>query len=162
MLKPLNDIEKTINLIATVSNTPPEDVHERLRAEVREIGTYSYNCLKSRDIPLYQTSEKLNELWRDRDAFLYEITVWNTSGDLQKLYHHQGFSEVDASFFWDPIVLQKTDNPSAYTRAPGQRYGLLSSCSRLGAGTAHFIHNCRSLDRTCPKVMAEDAECTKS
>lgn len=36
------------------------------------------------------------------------------SGDLKLLYHQQGFSEVDASLFWDPIVLQRTDNPSPH------------------------------------------------
>lgn len=70
MLKPLDDINQIVDLIADVSKTPVKDVRDRLRAEIQEIGTYSHSCLKSGGIPLYQTSEKLDELWRESDAFL--------------------------------------------------------------------------------------------
>lgn len=78
MIKPLDDIEKSVRLIAEVSGTPEAEVREKLRAEVREIGTYTYNYMKSHDIPFYLDSDKLDALWRDSDAILYEITVWNT------------------------------------------------------------------------------------
>lgn len=37
------------------------------------------------------------------------------SGELHRLYREQGFSEIDASLFWDPIVLQRTDNPTPHS-----------------------------------------------
>ena len=258
MIKPLDDISQTVRLIADVAGTPEAEVRALLRAEVGEIGTYAHNYMKLHGIPFYQNSEKLDALWRDSDAILYEITVWNTctakhkmrsfvssrlerlgipqgdvfcfgdglgfdstwlatrghrvqyyepslrgqqyaqrvfeangvhvnkldcledipdqsldaivcldvlehisepqdlvrqfhkwlkpggllfvhapfwfihwarpthlkenrrlSGDLKRLYHSQGFSEVDAGFFWDPIMLQKASNPSPYPKTFG-------------------------------------------
>ncbi len=78
MIKPLDDIDSTIGLIAAVSGTPETLVRERLRAEANEIGTTTHGQLQTQNIPLYVASEKLNAFWRDSDAFLYELTVWNT------------------------------------------------------------------------------------
>jgi len=115
MIKPLDSVEKTISLIAGVSNTPENDVRERLRAEVREIGTYSYNCLKSQGIPLYETSEQLDALWRDSDAFLYEITVWNTCDAKHRMrsfvasrLNRYGFEKADVFCFGDGLGFDST------------------------------------------------------
>ncbi len=77
MIKPLDDIDETIRLIAAVSGTPATEVRERLRAEAKELGTNTYDQLKRESIPFYLVSEKLDAFWRDSDAFLYELTVWN-------------------------------------------------------------------------------------
>lgn len=64
------------------------------------------------------------------------------SGDLHKLYHQQGFSKIDASLFWDPIVLQRTDNPAQHL---GSFFGRSRLCLgqlllKVGRHSNHF-HN---------------------
>ena len=39
------------------------------------------------------------------------------TGDLKHLYRSQGFSALDASIFWDPILLQKSDNVPPFRAA---------------------------------------------
>lgn len=77
MLRPLDDIEKTISLIATVSKTPASEVYTRLLAEADEIGTNVFNSMKAKNIPLHVTSPELDQFYKEEDAFLYETTIWN-------------------------------------------------------------------------------------
>ncbi len=85
MLKPLDDVNKIIALIAQVSNADPHSVQQRLIAEAEEIGSTVYAGMMERNIPLYTASEQLDEFYREADAFLYETTVWNTCKAKQQM-----------------------------------------------------------------------------
>ena len=110
MIKPLDDIDQTISLIAAVGGSCETEVRERLRAEAKELGTNTYGQLQRQDIPLYIASEKLDAFWRDSDAFLYELTVWNTCEVKQKMrsfvssrLSHHGFENADVFCFGDGL-----------------------------------------------------------
>ncbi|MEQ9409929.1 MAG: methyltransferase domain-containing protein [Fuerstiella sp.] len=77
MLKPLDDVRQTIDLIANVSDRPAAEVRKRLLAEVAEIGTNVHAGMQQQQIPLYVASEGLDAFYRNSDAFLFETTVWN-------------------------------------------------------------------------------------
>ena len=85
MLKPLDDVRKTVSLIASVSQSSVAEVKQRLTDESAEIGTNVSRCLLAADVPLYVTSQKLDDFYRDSDAFLYETTVWNTCTTKQNM-----------------------------------------------------------------------------
>ena len=85
MLKPLDDVRKTVSLIASVSHSSVAEVKQRLTDESAEIGTNVSRCLLAADVPLYVTSQKLDDFYRDSDAFLYETTVWNTCTTKQNM-----------------------------------------------------------------------------
>ena len=78
LLKPLDDIPDVIQLIAGITNENAADVHRRLMAEAKEIGTNVLKSLGEQRISRYVASDQLDEFYRDSDAFLYETTVWNT------------------------------------------------------------------------------------
>ena len=85
MLKPLDDVEATVALIAAVSQTPEDEVRKRLIGEAGEIGTTVYSAMKADEIPMYETSEALDRFYRESDAFLYETTIWNCCTAKQKM-----------------------------------------------------------------------------
>ena len=85
MLKPLDDVRKTVSLIASVAQASVAEVKQRLTDESAEIGTNVNRCLLAADVPLYVTSQKLDDFYRDSDAFLYETTVWNTCTTKQNM-----------------------------------------------------------------------------
>lgn len=64
------------------------------------------------------------------------------SGELHQLYHEQGFSEIDASLFWDPIVLQRSDNPNPHRGSFGGTVRLrLGQCLLQVGRWGNHIHN---------------------
>ena len=77
MLKPLDEVQQTIALIAAVTDKPPAEVRERLLKESAEIGANVHASMKAQCIPMYVASEQLDDFYRESDAFLYETTVWN-------------------------------------------------------------------------------------
>jgi len=296
MIKPLDDVEHTIQLIESVTGTPGTEVRQRLRDEVHEIGTNVHRSLTAQQIPMYVASQELDTFYKDSDAFLYETTIWNTcdakqamrnfitsrlkqfkpngadifcfgdglgfdstwlaseghrtryyepslrcqeyakevfrqnnvdvaqlnqldeippnsldalvcldvlehvpqpqelvklfhqwlkpdgllfvhapfwclhwtrsthlkenrhfSGDLRKLYHTQGFSEIDASIFWDPILLQKSDSPTPIAQTFGGKSRIRLGQAMLAIGRhASHIHTAiaRRIARA-PKTWVE-------
>lgn len=78
MLKPLDEVGQTIELIARVADAPVSEVKTRLGDEAKEIGTNVYRYLTEQKIPMYTASEALDTFYRENDSFLYETTVWNT------------------------------------------------------------------------------------
>ncbi len=85
MLKPLDDVGKTVSLIASVAQTSVADVKQHLLEETAEIGANVNRCLLAGDVPMYVTSQKLDDFYRESNAFLYETTVWNTCAAKQKM-----------------------------------------------------------------------------
>jgi len=63
------------------------------------------------------------------------------SGDLSRMYNANGFSAVDASVFWDPILLQKSDHNQGFkvSAAAAMRIRLGQLLLTLGRrdGTVH-------------------------
>lgn len=78
LLKPLDDIQDVVKLIARITDSSVSDVHQRLMAEAEEIGTNVLKELGEQGIPRYVASKQLDDFYRESDAFLYETTVWNT------------------------------------------------------------------------------------
>lgn len=104
MLKPLADIEKTISLIANVSERPALEVRERLIAEAGEIGTNVFSSMQAQKIPLYETSPELDRFYKEEDAFLYETTIWNCCDAKQNMRDFitsrlQQFGKANADVF---------------------------------------------------------------
>ena len=104
MLKPLDDVQQTIALIAAVSDSPPAEVRERLIAEAEEIGTTVHASMQAQGIPMYVVSEQLDTFYRESDAFLYETTVWNTCAAKQRMRDFvssrlQQFGKTNADVF---------------------------------------------------------------
>jgi SAM-dependent methyltransferase len=63
------------------------------------------------------------------------------SGDLKRMYRCNGFSALDASVFWDPILLQKSDCKTGYTVSMSARLRITLGklLLTLGRGSG-FIH----------------------
>lgn len=78
-IKPLNDPQKVVQLLADVAQTSPEEARRRLALEADLVGTNVLNSLEAQGIPLYTMSEKMEKFYRDTDAFLFEITMWNAT-----------------------------------------------------------------------------------
>lgn len=85
MLHPLDSPDETIQLIANVTGFAKADVRQRLRDEVREIGTNVHRSLTEQGIPMYVASEALDQFYRENDSFLFETTVWNTCAAKQRM-----------------------------------------------------------------------------
>ncbi len=116
MLKPLDDVENTIALIAAVSGTPEPEVRKRLIAEAAEIGTNVHSSMKTLEIPMYVTSEKLDTFYRESDAFLYETTVWNCCAAKQRMREfvssrlkHFRKNDAEVFCFGDGLGFDSTD-----------------------------------------------------
>lgn len=78
-IKPLNEPEKIVQLLADLAQISPEKAKERLTQEAALIGTNVLNALQTQGIPLYTMTEKMEKFYQDNDAFLFEITMWNAS-----------------------------------------------------------------------------------
>lgn len=85
MLKPLDSIGELIELIATVTQVTKSTVLTRLKAEVAEIGSNVAQAIDEQNIPLYRTSEALDNFYQHSDAFVYDSTVWNVCATKQKM-----------------------------------------------------------------------------
>jgi SAM-dependent methyltransferase len=78
-IKPLNDPEKVVQLLADIAQISREKAKERLTQEAGLIGTNVLNALQAQNIPLYTMTDKMEKFYQDNDAFLFEITMWNAS-----------------------------------------------------------------------------------
>ncbi|MDA1161614.1 MAG: methyltransferase domain-containing protein [Planctomycetota bacterium] len=104
MLKPLDDVQRTIALIAAVSGSSQTEVRERLIAESAEIGTNVNNGMKSQNIPMHVVSSKLDDFYRESDAFIYDSTVCNCCRAKERMRHFvssrlQQFDRKQADIF---------------------------------------------------------------
>ena len=77
ILKPLDDNDALIDLIARVSWEPPQTVARRLLDEERCLGTNVRNDLKAFGLAPHEWSDRLVEFYATTHAFLYETAVWN-------------------------------------------------------------------------------------
>ncbi len=85
VLKPLDDVQATIALIAEVTGVPVSEVQGRLVDETAEIGTNVHASMIQLGIPVHVTSKQLDAFYRETDAFLYETTVWNLCAAKQRM-----------------------------------------------------------------------------
>lgn len=85
MLKPLDNVRATVDLISKVAVLPEDQVIRRLVEEVNEIGANVFQELKTHGIPPYQMSDQLTAFYENTNAFLFETTVWNTCKAKQRM-----------------------------------------------------------------------------
>ncbi len=103
-IKPLNDPQKVVELLADVAQVSHEKAKERLALEADMFGTNVLRALQAQDIELYTMSDKMVDFYRDTDAFLFEITMWNASKIKARLRDYIGdalkrFNKNEADIF---------------------------------------------------------------
>ena len=77
ILKPLDNNDALIDLIAKVSGEPPQTVASRLLEEEKCLGTNVRNDLKTFGLKPHEWSDRLIQFYSQTNAFLYETAVWN-------------------------------------------------------------------------------------
>lgn len=103
-IKPLSEPDKVVKLLSEVAGVSPEEAKRRLALEADLVGTNVYNALTAQGVPLYTMSEKMDQFYRDNDAFLFEITMWNASKIKGRLREYiaralNNFNKYNASIF---------------------------------------------------------------
>jgi SAM-dependent methyltransferase len=64
-------------LLSDVTDTPYADVCATLRAEHADPGSVVRHDLQARGIALYEWSDAMDRFYRESDAFMYELAIWN-------------------------------------------------------------------------------------
>ncbi|MGB8433732.1 MAG: hypothetical protein WCE38_05695, partial [Burkholderiales bacterium] len=74
---PLRDPFQMAQLIAQASSRPPGAVLEQLETEFHAFGSSVAKDFHARQLSPHVWSEDLARFYRQTDAFLYELAVWN-------------------------------------------------------------------------------------
>ncbi|MEA5503823.1 methyltransferase domain-containing protein [Halotia wernerae UHCC 0503] len=77
LVKPLDDNNYIVNLIAKITNQSVNSVRQNLYQEQVCLGSKQMHDFLRLGLVPHVWSNKLNEFYEDTDAFLYELIVWN-------------------------------------------------------------------------------------
>ncbi len=77
LVKPLDDNNYIVNLIAEITNQSVKSVRQNLYQEQICLGSRQMHDFLSRGLTPHIWSNGLNEFYETTDAFLYELVVWN-------------------------------------------------------------------------------------
>ncbi|MFW9263168.1 class I SAM-dependent methyltransferase [Nostoc sp. CALU 546] len=77
LVKPLDDNNRIINLIAEITNQPVEIVRQNLEEEELCLGSKQIREFHDQGLLPHVWSEEMSEFYKNTDAFLYNLVVWN-------------------------------------------------------------------------------------
>jgi len=76
---PHDDLDMIVELIAAVTDRPPDEVARRLRDEFERPGSAVGDDFARRGLEPYIWSDDLIRFYSDTDSFLYELAIWNNN-----------------------------------------------------------------------------------
>ncbi len=77
LVKPLDDNNRIINWIAEITDQSAEIVRQNLEEEEIFLGSKQIRDFHSQGLLPHVWSEGMNEFYKNTDAFLYNLVVWN-------------------------------------------------------------------------------------
>jgi len=79
VLRPFDDEQATVELIAGVTGRDPAEVRTVLEAELAEPGVTVERDMRARGVTFHEWSDALEAFYSETDAFLFELAIWNSN-----------------------------------------------------------------------------------